>query len=744
MKKLLYIIPAMVFVACSTDITEELQPEIPVNGGEMTSVEAVIDGQTIVDTRNSLEDKDGARFILWSEGDAIGMNGVTAGNNVQGLVDDDSAGRQSAAFWYAKEYLEGGVAYAYYPYSAGAKIVNGKLTTSLTSRQTYLTESVFAPNVTVMVGKPDANGVLKFVNTCSIIEIRLKGTQFVTALSLRSIATPLAGVGTVQIDNEEPAFELNGTADEFAISLDLGAGVQLKGDEATSFYFVIPPGTYSDLQVVAKVDGEEFVRSLTKTHTIKPRHILPTSAFTLEPLKAEECTPLNEGALSNCYLIPADVRGKHSFEVKHVNGSAIKGEPVKAALLWEDAPNTVGNVHFDKASGKVLFTTNGSGNNGSALISLFDADMKILWSWHIWVSDAEDQVLGAAKDVTILDRNLGAKWAPKSAAEVAAMDGPKAATTAGFMYQWGRNTPLPGPASLDSFYATKDFSIQNKWGYEAQAFKSNSAKIYINTSLDKEYKFENKFFDTASQTIEAAAASPMAMIHGKVEAYYHTWAADLMKVNVGGNENLWSKATKGNQDPCPVGYRVAGFSELLHAYRDYQGTGSSYYKFSHYLVGDGRVLEGQNSGNDNFGGYHQSATTNNNFVWLPACGIRISYMRTDSKDVDGDGVKETVVADPSTRSEQGAMYMSGFFAYDSAATLTGGRFYQVGVPDKSWSVNKSLATTNSNRTYFGADGVYIPTIYMSQSGNPYEYKSGSESRCVPVADALPVRCVKMQ
>ena len=67
MKKLLYIIPAMVFVACSTDITEELQPEIPVNGGEMTSVEAVIDGQTIVDTRNSLVDKDGARFILWSE-----------------------------------------------------------------------------------------------------------------------------------------------------------------------------------------------------------------------------------------------------------------------------------------------------------------------------------------------------------------------------------------------------------------------------------------------------------------------------------------------------------------------------------------------------------------------------------------------------------------------------------------------------------------------------------------------------
>ena len=119
-------------------------------------------------------------------------------------------------------------------------------------------------------------------------------------------------------------------------------------------------------------------------------------------------------------------------------------------------------------------------------------------------------------------------------------------------------------------------------------------------------------------------------------------------------------------------------------------------------------------------------------------------MRTDSKDVDGDGVKETVVADPSTRSEQGAMYMSGFFAYDSAATLTGGRFYQVGVPDKSWSVNKSLATTNANRTYFGVDGVYIPTIYMSQSGNPYEYKSGTESRCVPVADALPVRCVKMQ
>ena len=128
MKKLLYIISALVLAACSTDNTEDVQPQNP-QTGELSAIEAVIDGHTIVDdTRNSLVDKDGERFILWSEGDAIGLNGVTSGGNVQGILDDDSAGKQEAMFWYAKEFLEGGVAYAYYPFSANAKIVNGKLT----------------------------------------------------------------------------------------------------------------------------------------------------------------------------------------------------------------------------------------------------------------------------------------------------------------------------------------------------------------------------------------------------------------------------------------------------------------------------------------------------------------------------------------------------------------------------------------------------------------------------------------
>ena len=731
MKKILYIISALALAACSTDFGGNEQPQTPPMSDELTSVEAVIDGE---ESRNSLVDEDGKRFILWSKEDIIGMNGVTGGANVQGIVDEDSAGSQTGVFWYAKEYLEGGVAYAYYPYNANAKIVNGRLTTALTSKQTYTTESVFAPNVTIMVGKPDANGVLKFVNSCSIIEIRLKGEQKLTYLALRSVATPLAGTGIVQIDDAEPAFVLNGEDDKFEISLELGeGGVQLNAAEATSFYFVIPPGTYSDLQVAAEYEGGEFVRSLTKAHTIKPRHILPTAAFTLESLKVSECTPLNDGALSNCYMIPANQRGKHSFEIKHVNGSAIKGTPVKAALLWEDTPNTVGNVHFDKESGKVLFTTNGSGNNGNALISVFDAEMNILWSWHIWVSDAEDQVLGAAKDVTILDRNLGAKYAPKSPADVAAMNGYKAAETAGLFYQWGRNTPLPGPMTMDSYYATKDFSIQNKWGYEAKVFNSNTEKVYINKNLGKEFKFENKHFADASQNIEAAAASPMAMIHGKVSGYIQTWAADLLKVNVGGHTDLWTTNGKGNQDPCPVGYRVAGFSELLHVFRDYKATGSSYFAYKHYLVGNGSINSG-NSGNDNFGGYFQGAETNNYFVWLPQCSVRISYMRNDSG----------VACDPSTRSEQGAMYMCGFYAHDTAATLTSGRFYMCGIPDVSWTPGTAMATTGSARAGWGVDGVYLPSIYMTQSGNPYRYTNSSGDRCLSVADAVPVRCVKMQ
>ena len=207
MKKILYIIPALVLMACSTDFAGDEQIQTPPTSGELAAVEAVIDGEV---SRNSLVDEPGKRFILWSDGDAIGMNGVISGANVQGVLDEDSEGKQNGIFWYAKEYLEGGVSYAYYPYNANAKIVNGKLTTTLTSNQTYSTESIFAPNVTIMVGKRDENGVLTFVNSCSIIEIRLSGDHKLTYLALRSIATPLAGTGVVQIDAAEPTFVLNG------------------------------------------------------------------------------------------------------------------------------------------------------------------------------------------------------------------------------------------------------------------------------------------------------------------------------------------------------------------------------------------------------------------------------------------------------------------------------------------------------------------------------------------------------
>lgn len=143
-------------------------------------------------------------------------------------------------------------------------------------------------------------------------------------------------------------------------------------------------------------------------------------------------------------------------------------------------------------------------------------DGKVVWSWHVWVTDAP-QTMTYGNGTVFMDRNLGA-----------------AGTTAGgtdaygMYYQWGRKDPFYGGEKTET---------------SANAFLEAKNGTVVNPA----YPALDWAFSKSATTTDGAAANPMTFYNDKVGTGYN-WLASP-------NATLWGEAKTLN-DPCPPGYRV--------------------------------------------------------------------------------------------------------------------------------------------------------------------------------------------
>jgi hypothetical protein len=223
------------------------------------------------------------------------------------------------------------------------------------------------------------------------------------------------------------------------------------------------------------------------------------------------------------------------------------------------------------------------------------------------------------------------------------------------------------------------------------------------------------------------------------EATARQWAADLASP-VSGNDIAWKYQAKGPQDPCPQGYRVSTYDELVKIFR--YPNGSSWMKYRHWdtvnkqwiyagYYESAEFTEGSTKpgAQHEYGGYHQSALTNNNFVWVPYSGIRY-----------GNAAGLTAVS-----SETGALRWAG---YSNAANASnkGGRTYIWGVPSEANMKAESMKyqdspshTDNRKSTYTTIEKMpFAPILEMTNGGNAYP-----SNVALAFNNALPVRCVKL-
>lgn len=285
---------------------------------------------------------------------------------------------------------------------------------------------------------------------------------------------------------------------------------------------------------------------------------------------------LSEKETANCYI--ASSSGGYYFDAnKRGNTSKTIGMPVTATVLWEtfgtaEKPNVGDLISSVKLiDEQVYFVIPRNYKQGNALIAIEDSNSEILWSWHIWVTNADieglsqEYVNGAG---VLMDRNLGA---------VSIIPGDYLAT--GLLYQWGRKDPFI-----------------NGCKYDSNEYAASTA----------DWPTGYTYADHTNGNIEYATKNPMTWLH--CNGYNEDW---LYTGDKSRDNTRWNKE-KGEYDPCPPGWKVPDGNFWTTAF------GRSDYSFDGYKMWDG----------ENYGFHLNVLSDKSNDAWYPMSNAKNLYEGT--------------------------------------------------------------------------------------------------------------------
>lgn len=311
---------------------------------------------------------------------------------------------------------------------------------------------------------------------------------------------------------------------------------------------------------------------------------------------------LSAEGTANCYIAPtgatyrmrADVRG-NAMRDGNARYAANYGVDIEggayADLVWEatfDSDKTrscqiIEQQPIYSAEEQAIYFTTGQ-NEGNALISLCDHTGRILWSWHIWVSNAP-VTTSTADGLEWMDRNLGAL-----------NNTPDDVNNRGLLYQWGRKEPfLPSPAAYVEVpkhsYDDEYNLTESEEEYNAIQAQIEAARVVLNIYNEQrgDGSYAWNYLGVAPVALNApgnidfALQNPTTFLGCRTDIpigeYLFDWymQQDLEGQNgvmMQSESKLWGKGVKGTDyktifDPCPVGYvvpPVGAFGEIPAEY----------------------------------------------------------------------------------------------------------------------------------------------------------------------------------
>ena len=220
-------------------------------------------------------------------------------------------------------------------------------------------------------------------------------------------------------------------------------------------------------------------------------------------------------ATANCYIVSQS--GSYKFLAVKGNSNKYVRNIKSVEVLWESFGSSIAPQVGDLIKsvsyngGYVVYQTTDTFKEGNAVIAAKNAAGKILWSWHIWLTDQPGKCVYANNAGTMMDRNLGATSAT-----------PEDVGALGLLYQWGRKDPFLGSSSIGS-------SVEAK-----------STIVWPSPVLSSSF----------SGTESYATEHPTTFIT------YNSGNYDWYYSGSSSTDNTRWQSTKTIYDPCPAGWRV--------------------------------------------------------------------------------------------------------------------------------------------------------------------------------------------
>ena len=326
--------------------------------------------------------------------------------------------------------------------------------------------------------------------------------------------------------------------DIYTVRFECDAPVEVDQDEES---FIVPAGSRCTLRTMepALLTGwyDAFDKSRRQLITADKTYSFVATEERIIAPDYTEGTDLSAAGTANSYIAAAHNAGYRFNSRVQGNGRATTGltpatlSGTTARVLWESGGTRGGVVAEVEHTGSTICFRTGP-NYGNALIGLFDAAGRCVWSWHIWHTNYDPWATAqtCASGYTFMDRNLGALTTSVSDPSLR-----------GLYYQWGRPAPFLHPSSVTS---TVPAAFISAAGYE--------------------YYVHDPLLDggSVSMTPARALAEPWAYWSG-------LYAGDSNDINdwvTPQNLNLWGNASRSGSystsssksiyDPCPPGWRV--------------------------------------------------------------------------------------------------------------------------------------------------------------------------------------------
>ena len=605
MKKILLAVSAvaLMFAGCTKDLTNEVVGSAAIERGAIVEKTLVFEDDTRLE-RDGVSGK-----LAWSEGDQIQV--VLAGADGALALDTQK---------YTIDHVNGKVGIpentAYVLYMPVTPKISGTTASfNLPYNVTNLAsaEDIFDRNPMKGVIEGD---VIAFQNLLGYIKVPVKGEGKLQSVHVRTICRttsdfhPIAQAATLDLSknvSEDGGVKMatNNSAYSYLKytykgGLDISAGEEL--------YIALPEGEYENMSLTFVTDKGANAIYANNKHAVIRSTIKPISA---EAIDLAAHTPANPVSLAGttgkayedyarCYMVPPTA-GSYEFPCILADGVVIKGA-VTAEIKWAEEAGMVYDLHYDPATNKVSFKTNGK--KGNALIVVTDGNMNnnsLIWHWHIWITDAPKtlKIMGSGSNANVayylMDRVIGATWTPSSNIETTStvvlseqnvafnntIAVENASDACGVYFQYQNCNPLPRVKSLGDKTKENIATLHNTRCGVAYGFSQYSQ--YWSTSSSAANIFKSTFTEEDQALYVHNGISLPSYQYRASEGNKDTWNLSNIINQQGktsptsilvseGNYRLWNSINNNNHDemmkyktahdPCPPGYITENYSVL--------------------------------------------------------------------------------------------------------------------------------------------------------------------------------------